>query len=206
VREIEAVRIAAGAARASGRSTVRVTAPDAAPAAGSIAPRVSLGFDAGGGFPWAMLALGAGLFGGAAAFVFARTRPCGRLVVVRGSHPEEIVVRRGGITIGSAKGNRMVLDEPGISRHHAVVQVRRGVVTLVDLKSTNGTRVNGTRITAKPLSEGDRILLAEEVELVYQRGPWVGTVKPRPHETDKTGQGTRTARSQRLDDDDDADE
>ncbi len=51
------------------------------------------------------------------------------------------------LTIGRAQDNDIVLDDPQASRHHARV-VRRGDQIIVeDLGSTNGTLVNGRRIT-----------------------------------------------------------
>jgi hypothetical protein len=201
MRAVEAIHWTNIAAPAGAKHVVKVIAPDAA-ATGSLAPRAFLGLDEARRFPWPMLVLGGALLAGATAFGFTRTRPRGRLVVVRGSRPDAIPVTHAGVTIGSAPGNRLVLDDAGISRHHAVVQLRRGLVTFVDLKSTNGTRVNGARITVKPLSDGDRILLAEAVELVYERRPR-GPISTRTRGSERIGEGTKPTRSQRRDDDDD---
>jgi hypothetical protein len=202
LREVEAIRIAP-LESGGGKRAVRIVVPDAAPAAGTLAPRASLEMDDARRFPWAMLALGGGLTVGAAGIALVRGRSYGALRVVGGGRLQAVPITRGGVTIGSAPGNRLVLDDEGISRHHAVVQMRRGRVTFVDLKSTNGTRVNGARITAQPLSDGDRILLAEAVELVYQRRSRGTGVKSIPKGSEKT-RGTPSPRSQR-DDDDDAD-
>jgi pSer/pThr/pTyr-binding forkhead associated (FHA) protein len=40
---------------------------------------------------------------------------------------------------------------------------------LVDLRSSNGTRLNGRKIESAPLEHGDRILLADAVELRFER-------------------------------------
>lgn len=51
------------------------------------------------------------------------------------------------MTIGRAQDNTIVLDDPQVSRYHAQV-VRQGKQIIVeDLGSTNGTLVNGRRIT-----------------------------------------------------------
>ncbi len=201
LRAVEAIHWTNAPALAGTKHMVRVIAPDAAVATGSLAPRAFLGLDETRRFPWAMLTLGTTLFAGATVIAWTRTRPRGRLVVVRGSRPDAVPVTHAGVTIGSAPGNRLVLDDAGISRHHAVVQVRRGLVTFVDLKSTNGTRVNGARITVKPLSDGDRILLAEAVELVYERRPR-GPIASRSGDSERVGEA-KPIRSQRRDDDDD---
>jgi len=52
--------------------------------------------------------------------------------------------------------------EAGVSRRHAVLRLRGGEIHLEDLGSTNGTRINGKRLTPyveQPLREGDRLVL-----------------------------------------------
>lgn len=55
----------------------------------------------------------------------------------------------------------VILEDPGISRRHAEVRVTndgpRQVAHLRDLGSTNGTYVNGDKVDASPLADGDRI-------------------------------------------------
>jgi hypothetical protein len=55
----------------------------------------------------------------------------------------------------------IILDDPGISRRHSELRVTtdgpRFVTTIRDLGSTNGTFVNGERITSEHLQDGDRI-------------------------------------------------
>jgi len=55
----------------------------------------------------------------------------------------------------------IILDDPGISRRHSELRVTtdgpRFVSTIRDLGSTNGTFVNGERITSEHLEDGDRI-------------------------------------------------
>lgn len=57
----------------------------------------------------------------------------------------------------------ITLDDPGISRRHCEIRVTydgpRLVVSVRDLGSTNGTFVNGERVTTSRLGEGDRITL-----------------------------------------------
>ncbi|MBW3630330.1 MAG: FHA domain-containing protein [Gemmatimonadetes bacterium] len=51
------------------------------------------------------------------------------------------------------------LADTGISRAHAEIHLEGTAATLVDLQSTNGTTVNGQRVTRTALSDGDRISL-----------------------------------------------
>ena len=52
-------------------------------------------------------------------------------------------------------GNDLLLDNPQISRRHLQIANRNGTFTATDLNSTNGTYVNGQRIQAVILNDGD---------------------------------------------------
>jgi hypothetical protein len=55
----------------------------------------------------------------------------------------------------------VILDDPGISRQHTEIRVTNDgphlIANIRDLGSTNGTFVNGERITSKRLTDGDRV-------------------------------------------------
>jgi hypothetical protein len=68
----------------------------------------------------------------------------------------------GAITIlGRDDAADIILDDPGISRRHSELRVttdgRHFVTTIRDLGSTNGTYVNGERISSEHLEDGDRV-------------------------------------------------
>jgi pSer/pThr/pTyr-binding forkhead associated (FHA) protein len=64
-------------------------------------------------------------------------------------------------TIGRTPDNDMRIDMDFISRHHAAI-LRAGATTIVeDLNSTNGTYVNGVRITRRALKDGDLVTLGK---------------------------------------------
>jgi hypothetical protein len=71
-----------------------------------------------------------------------------------------------------------VIDASTVSRHHARITVVAGTVTIEDLESTNGTHVNGSRISGPTrLRLGDEISLGSEVLRVRRRGASALTVK-----------------------------
>ena len=72
-------------------------------------------------------------------------------------------------TIGRGATNSLVLDLPGISRNHAMLQPADGGGHLVaDLRSTNGTYLNGLRLEqVAPLRDGDKLELGDVV-LTYR--------------------------------------
>lgn len=71
------------------------------------------------------------------------------------------------ITVGRAADNSIRLDDKTVSSHHATLTADGGDYILKDLNSTNGSRVNGRRITEVKLSNGDRVRLGE-VDLKYE--------------------------------------
>lgn len=60
------------------------------------------------------------------------------------------------LTIGRAPENEIVLDEPNVSRRHAVVRVGPPP-SVEDLGSRNGTRVGSDRVRVSTLAQGDEI-------------------------------------------------
>jgi pSer/pThr/pTyr-binding forkhead associated (FHA) protein len=71
-------------------------------------------------------------------------------------------VPRDGLVIGRGPECDISVDDPGVSRRHAVVQPGRGGFTITD-ESANGTFVNGTRMTgAQMLKHGDVIGIGTE--------------------------------------------
>jgi len=83
------------------------------------------------------------------------------LTVVEGASPGKEHFFEDTITIGRVEGCGIILVEPGISREHARVVNDQGVYILEDLKSANGTRLNGEQISeGEVLRDGDYITLS----------------------------------------------
>ena len=70
------------------------------------------------------------------------------------------------IRIGRAPECELVLKDARASRRHARLHARDGVLVLTDLGSTNGTLVNGHRVTELVLGAGDRIQIGDTSLLV----------------------------------------
>ncbi|MEA2694866.1 MAG: hypothetical protein QOJ16_4253 [Acidobacteriota bacterium] len=80
-----------------------------------------------------------------------------------------IDLREGEVTLGRSRGCGVVLRDPSVSRGHALLSVRQGRVTLQDLRSSNGTYVNGKRLDKETVVEdGDRLVIGE-TELYLRR-------------------------------------
>ncbi len=67
-------------------------------------------------------------------------------------------------TIGRAADNDVVLDDPLVSRHHAELRRQNEGWLLCDCDSTNGTYLNGRRLTQPELvRDGDEIHIGQTV-------------------------------------------
>lgn len=74
----------------------------------------------------------------------------------------ELVVDRPSIRIGRGSGNEITLQDDQASRQHAEITQQGNQYFVRDLGSTNGTFVNGQRISgAQPLQPGDQIRVGE---------------------------------------------
>ena len=67
------------------------------------------------------------------------------------------------IIIGRSSDLDMVLVEDMVSRRHAKIATTDTEVTISDMGSTNGTFVNGEKISTSPIREGDRILVGTSI-------------------------------------------
>jgi hypothetical protein len=61
------------------------------------------------------------------------------------------------ITIGRRPESNLVLADPNVSRNHAEIRPQGDGFVLVDLGSTNGSKVNGIRVAQQVLRDGDEI-------------------------------------------------
>jgi len=68
------------------------------------------------------------------------------------------------LRLGRATDNDLVLEDRSASHHHARIDLEAGRATVADLESSNGTWVNGQRISAPhPLRHGDRLQLGDSL-------------------------------------------
>lgn len=76
------------------------------------------------------------------------------------------------IKIGRKPENHICLKDPKVSRFHAVLRFEDTFLNIVDLCSTNGTSVNGEKITMEQkLVSGDQILVGETLIIIIAE-PW----------------------------------
>src|SRR4051812_32330631 len=87
----------------------------------------------------------------------------------------DLELNEGTFAVGRNASCQLSLDDPLVSRRHALFEVGTGGVTVEDLNSRNGVIVNGHRIEGKtPLNIGDRILIGSQ-ELTLLGGQGLGS-------------------------------
>jgi hypothetical protein len=106
--------------------------------------------------------------------VFAAPRPNtprAQLAVRTPGQPvSRINVRPGTIRLGRSLDNDIVLADDKVSRHHGQIGIRLGMLVYTDLRSTNGSYLNGAAVSEIALGPGD----------VLQIGSSTVTVEPAP--------------------------
>jgi pSer/pThr/pTyr-binding forkhead associated (FHA) protein len=95
-----------------------------------------------------------------------QTQELGRLVVVKSPalpHGEEFALDAAPVSIGRASNNDLSIDgDEYASARHARFEPRRDGVYIEDVGSTNGTFVNGIRVTReRRLTRGDVVRVGE---------------------------------------------
>jgi pSer/pThr/pTyr-binding forkhead associated (FHA) protein len=72
------------------------------------------------------------------------------------------------VNVGRAEYNDIVVPDPSVSTAHAKIQLREGIWMVVDLDSTNGTFVDGDRVSGDaPIAPG-AVLRFGEVSVVFE--------------------------------------
>lgn len=73
---------------------------------------------------------------------------------------QELLLADVPVTLGRGPGNDLVLEHPAASARHAEIAPEGGGYWVLDLNSTNGTMVNGRRVSRHLLQHGDVIEIA----------------------------------------------
>ena len=74
-----------------------------------------------------------------------------RLIYQDGDSPQNYTFNVGEVVIGRSPECQVVLKDFGISRQHAKIVVDEDGARILDLKSKNGTTVNGVPVVEAPL-------------------------------------------------------
>ncbi|MFH0794134.1 MAG: cyclic nucleotide-binding domain-containing protein [bacterium] len=104
------------------------------------------------------------------------------------------------LSIGREKGNELRIELPDVSRNHAMIHKAADGFHLVDLGSTTGVRVNGTKVQQVLLKPGDEIgismakflFLADEDAPSAPKQEPVAAPEPRAVETPRVSPAQKT--------------
>lgn len=115
---------------------------------------------------------GAGVAGGAAASGYDAQPSYGFQpgVLVEARTGQVFPIDFDSVIIGRESTNDIVLPDSSVSRAHArITRDQMGAWSVTDLNSTNGTKVNGQKITTSPLHFGDQITFGTTI-MIFQKG------------------------------------
>ncbi|MGD0838580.1 MAG: ATPase, T2SS/T4P/T4SS family [Polyangia bacterium] len=80
----------------------------------------------------------------------------------KGGTTSELSFDKGEVTVGRVRGNDIILPKGNISKYHCRLLVKGDELLVEDLHSTNGTYLNGRRITEPtPISTADKIFVGD---------------------------------------------
>jgi pSer/pThr/pTyr-binding forkhead associated (FHA) protein len=93
-----------------------------------------------------------------------RPSETGRYIEVQGPDERLLIGLGRGVThIGRGLAADLRLDEDSVSRRHAILLYRSSGSRILDDRSSNGTFVNGRRVTQADLKDGDVLMLGRVV-------------------------------------------
>ena len=105
-----------------------------------------------------------------------------RLVITAGTGEGREFKLRAKATLGRAPDNDIILEDPKVSRHHAVIAFTEERYSITDLESANGTFVNEIRVVREshPLRAEDVISLGDTELTFYEVPPSAKTAITQP--------------------------
>src|SRR4028119_675579 len=82
----------------------------------------------------------------------------------KGGETKQLQFDKAEVGIGRVQGNDIVLPKGNVSKRHCRIVLQDGRFSVEDLKSTNGTYVNGRKLTeATQVHGGDKIYVGDFV-------------------------------------------
>jgi predicted component of type VI protein secretion system len=114
----------------------------------------------------------------------------GELMPLGGGDP--IPLLKPALVVGRRESTDIVLRFPNVSGQHCELTIVDGYWVVKDLGSSNGTKVNGSRVTEQRLEPGDTLSIAKhEFEIAYEPARLGATAAP-PEESPKAGLFSRS--------------
>jgi pilus assembly protein CpaF len=96
----------------------------------------------------------------------------------KGGSTQTLSFEKGEVTIGRVEGNDIVLPRGNVSKRHTRIVIKDGKAVVLDLKSTNGTFVNGKRISGpQVVKANDKIAIGDfQIQVSLNGVPRTSTV------------------------------
>lgn len=92
------------------------------------------------------------------------------LVMIEGGEVgHRVLLGAAPLTVGRDASRDLVLVDKDVSRLHLLVALEQGTVIVEDLNSTNGTFINGQRVTRAPLTDGNLLQVGNHVLRLERR-------------------------------------
>ncbi|MBI3185096.1 MAG: Flp pilus assembly complex ATPase component TadA [Myxococcales bacterium] len=89
----------------------------------------------------------------------------------KGGGSQQLTFEKNEVTIGRLSGNDIVLAKGNVSKYHSRIVLKDGKFIIVDMKSTNGTFVNGKKIAApQVVRPSDKIYIGDYILNVEAKG------------------------------------
>ncbi|HJL17476.1 MAG TPA: FHA domain-containing protein, partial [Sandaracinaceae bacterium LLY-WYZ-13_1] len=113
------------------------------------------------------------------------------VITEKGGAQRRLEFDKNEVTIGRVQGNDIILPKGNVSKRHSRIVLKDNRFIVVDLKSTNGTYVNGRKITS-PLvvKAGDKIYIGDFILTLEEgAGAAAGAPAPQPDQASSPGPG-----------------
>ncbi|MBU1429426.1 FHA domain-containing protein, partial [Myxococcota bacterium] len=99
----------------------------------------------------------------------------------KGGQPRQQEFTKNELTIGRVQNNDIILPKQNVSKRHSRIVVKDGKFIIVDLKSTNGTYVNGRKIASPMVIKStDKIYIGDFILSIEPAGGEAGAPPPPP--------------------------
>jgi pilus assembly protein CpaF len=93
------------------------------------------------------------------------------IIAEKGGEKKKLSFDKAEVTIGRVQGNDVILPKGNVSKRHSRILLKDGKFIIVDLRSTNGTYVNGRKITSPlVLQPSDKVYIGDFIMQVEPEG------------------------------------
>ena len=97
----------------------------------------------------------------------------------KGGSTNELSFDKDEVSVGRVRGNDIILPKGNVSKHHCRLLVRGNEIVVEDLRSTNGTYVNGRKIAEPtPVTQSDKVFVGDFIIRVQSAASSMEVMRP----------------------------